>query len=264
MTRIIKTLVICALTASALSITTGCTATNKSMMNWTGVTEARDTVRTDIAALQAKIIEEQNRLLAEQNKLLAEQKMIIEMLMPMRAEQSIRFGEIDRKVSAILSGLSESQSRLSRLDQKTAEVNRRLGQIKASEEEAANQKTLQLEKLFEISMGDFNSGRYDLAITGFTDLTRQFPEASQVPDAEYWIAESHFAKKDYPTAEKAYMDFVKKYPDGQNSCVAFYKLGLAYENQEKVKSRDMVWKNLLDRCPDSQEAQAVKVQTEKK
>jgi tol-pal system protein YbgF len=261
-TKIIKTIAICAVAALALSVA-GC-STNKFVMRWTGVSEAQDTVRTDIAAMQSKIIEEQNKLLAEQAKLLADQKMIIDMLMPMRAEQGVRFNEIDRKVSAIMSNMFESQSRLSRLDQKTSEVSRRLEQKLASEEEASNQRTLQLEKLFEIAMGDFNSGRYDLAITGFADLARQYPDAAQVPDAVYWIAEAHFAKKDYATAEKSYMDFVKKYPDGQKSCVAFYKLGLAYEHQEKVQSRDMVWKQLLSRCPDRQEAQSVKVQQEKK
>ena len=262
-TKIIKTIMACTIAALAFSMV-GCTGSNKIVMRWTGVREAQDTVRADVAALQSKLIEEQNKLLAEQRAVIDGQKMIIDMLMPMRAEQGVRFNEIDRKVSAIMSNMFESQSRLSRLDQKTSEVSRRLEQKLASEEEASNQRTLQLEKLFEIAMGDFNSGRYDLAITGFADLVKQYPDAAQVPDAVYWIAEAYFAKKDYATAEKSYMDFVKKYPDGPKSCVAFYKLGLAYEHQEKVKSRDMVWKNLLDRCPESHEAQGVKAQMDKK
>jgi tol-pal system protein YbgF len=107
-------------------------------------------------------------------------------------------------------------------------------------------------------MSDFNAGRYDLAVSGFRDFAKQFPEAPQTIDAEYWIAEAYYAKKEYDTAEKEYMDFVKKYPDGGKYCVAVYKLGLVYENQDKTKRRDFAWKNLLDRCPDSPEAQVVK------
>jgi len=218
-----------------------------------------------IDSLNAELLERHNQLLAEQNNLLAEQKKLqeeqqtaIEMLRLLRADQQMRFGEIDRKVSAIETNVFESQSRLSRLDRQTAEVGRKLEQKLANDEETANQRKLQLEKLFEIAMGDFNAGRYDLAVSGFRDFVKQFPEAPQTIDAEYWIAEAYYAKKEYDTAEKEYFEFVKKHPDGAKYCVSLYKLGLTYEAQDKAKSRDMVWKNLLDRCGNSPEAQAVK------
>ena len=215
-----------------------------------------------IDSLNTELTERQNQmsaeLLAEQKKLMEEQQTSTEMLRLLRADQQMRFGEIDRKVSAIENNVSESQSRLSKLDRQTAEVGRQLSQKLANDEEAANQRKLQLEKLFEIAMSDFNAGRYDLAVSGFRDFAKQFPEAPQTIDAEYWIAEAYYAKKEYDTAEKEYMDFVKKYPDGGKYCVAVYKLGLVYENQDKTKRRDLVWKNLLDRCPDSPEAQVVK------
>jgi tol-pal system protein YbgF len=218
----------------------------------------RDTIREDLTATQAKIIEEQKRLLAEQIAMFKEQKESSEMLRLMRADILVRFNEIDRKVSAIERNLSESQSRISRLDQKTSEFSRRLEQKLASEEDAVNQRKVQIDKLFEIAMSDFNAGRYDLAVSGFTDFAKQFPDAPQAPEAEYWIAEARFAKKEYEAAEKEYMQLIKKYPDGAKSCAVFYKLGLVYEQQDKKKSMEMVWNNLLQRCPDTEEAQSVK------
>jgi TolA-binding protein len=214
----------------------------------------------ELTAVQNQLIEEQNKLLAEQNKLLEEQKTIAEILRLLRADQVVRFNQIDRKVSAIESNLLESHSRISRLDQQTAEVHRRLERRLALEDEAANQLQLQIEKLFEIAMGDFNAGRYDIAIGGFQDLITQFSDSPFAVDAEYWIAESHFAKRDYAAAEKAYFDFIRNRPDAAKNCASLYKLGLAYERQEKIRSRDMVWGNLLDRCPDAQETQAVREQ----
>ncbi|MDR2728332.1 MAG: outer membrane protein assembly factor BamD [Chitinispirillales bacterium] len=212
-----------------------------------------DTLHSKLSVLQTKLLE-------EQIKLQEEQKTNSEMLRLMRADQQMRFNDIDRKVSAIENNIFESHSQLSTLKQTTTEVSRRLEQKLANDEEAAHIRKLQLEKLFEIAMGDFNAGRYDLAISGFRDLAAQFPESAEAPDAEYWIAESYYAKKDYESAEKAYFDFVKKYTDGPRYCVSLYKLGLAYGHQEKMKSRDMVWRNLLNRCADSPEAQAVKTQ----
>jgi tol-pal system protein YbgF len=214
----------------------------------------RDSIRADIG----RLMEEQSKLALEQNRLMDEQKNAGEMLRLLRADQLARFSEIDRKTSAISNNLSDNQSRLSRLDQKTSEFSRRLDQKLASEEDAANQRKVQQERLYEISMSDFNAGRYDLSISGFLDFLRQFPDAAQAQDAEYWVAESRFAKKEYEAAEKEYTAFIKKHPDGPKSCAVFYKLGLAYEGQDKKKSMEMVWKNLLQRCPDSQEAQAAK------
>jgi len=214
-----------------------------------------DTLHSKLTTLQYKLIE-------EQAKLYDQQKTNSEMLRIMRADQQMRFNDIDRKVSAIENNIFESHSQLSNLKQSTAEVSRRLEQKLANDEEAANLRKLQLEKLFEIAMGDFNAGRYDLAIGGFRDLATQFPESAEAPDAEYWIAESYYAKRDYESAEKAYFEFVKKYNDGPRYCVSLYKLGLAYGHQDKMRSREMVWRNLLNRCADSPEAQAVTQQLE--
>jgi tol-pal system protein YbgF len=172
----------------------------------------------------------------------------------------MRFDAIDRKVSAIENNVSESHSKLSRLDRQTAEVGRKLEERIAQEDEASTARKLQLEKLFEIAISDFNAGRYDQAIGGFRDFIKQFPEAPQAVDAEYWIAESYYAKKEFATAEKEYFEFVKKNGSHSKYCVSLYKLGSAYEYQGKTKSRDMVWNNLLERCPNTPEAQAVKAQ----
>ncbi len=250
--------VVCIAVALSLSAAS-CVGPKKA--KWTTdfkVDTVRDTLRSDIAVAQANLIEEQKKLLAEQSAMMEEQKTASEMLRVLRADLLVRFNEIDRKVSAIERNLSESQSRISRLDEKTSGLTRRLEQKLASEEDAANQRKVQMEKLFEIAMSDFNAGRYDLSVSGFTDFAKQFPDAAQTPEAEYWIAEARFAKKEFESAEKEYMQLIKKYPDGTKSCAVFYKLGLVYEQLDKKKSMDMVWNNLLQRCPDTEEAQSVK------
>ena len=254
MTKFFKVLTFCCAAAVVFS---GC-----SKITYRTHSLILDELNERIDSLNIELAERQNQmmagLMAEQKKLMEEQQTNIEMLRLLRADQQMRFSEIDRKVSAIENNVFESQSRLSKLDRQTAEVGRQLSQKLANDEESANQRKLQLEKLFEIAMSDFNAGRYELAVSGFRDFVKQFPEAPQTIDAEYWIAEAYYAKKEYDTAEKEYFEFVKKHPDGSKYCVSLYKLGLTYEHQDKTKSRDMVWKNLLERCPSSPEAQVVK------
>lgn len=257
MVKIIKAVIICGIAVAAMS-TTGCS--HITVMRTKEMHAVRDTLRVDLVAVQANLIQEQAKLLAEQAVLLEELRANNEMLRLLRADQVVRFNQIDNKVSAIERNLYENQTRLSRLDQQTTEVNRRLERRMAAEEEAEVERRQQMEKLFEIAMSDFNAGRYDLAINGFQDFARQYPGTTHATDADYWAAESHFAKKDYATAERAFLEFVRKYPEGSKACVSFYKLGLSYEHQKKMQSRDMVWNNLLERCPDTQEAQAVRAQ----
>jgi tol-pal system protein YbgF len=259
MLRTVKTVAV-AFIAAALSVSAvGCVGPAKA--RWATdfkMNAVRDSLSAELAATQARLIEEQKKLLAEMRTMFEEQKTASEMLRLMRADLLVRFNEIDRKASAIARSTEENTSRLSQMDRKTSEISRRQEQMASAAEDAANQRKVQMEQLFGIAMSDFNAGRYDLSVSGFTDFVKQFPEAPQTPDAEYWMAEARFAKKEYEAAEREYMQMIKKYPDGAKSCAVFYKLGLVYEHQEKKKSMDMVWNNLLQRCPDSEEAQAVK------
>jgi len=262
--RIIRAAVICGIVAAAM-LTTGCS--HITVLTTKQLKGVQDTLSMELTAAQTKLLEgqakleEQNKSLTEQNTALMEELRVNnEMLRLMRADQSVNFNQINSKVTAIERNLYENQTRLSALDQRTSEVNRRLERRMAADEDADLQRQQQIEKLLEIAMGDFNAGRYDLAINGFQDLTRLFPETPQAAEAEYWIAESNFAKKDYAASERLYLAFINKYPTGPRACVSFYKLGLAYERQNKMQSRDAAWSQLLDRCPDSQEAQAVETQ----
>jgi len=180
------------------------------------------------------------------------------MLRLLRADQQVRFGEIDRKVSSIDGNMSESQMRLSKIDEKTAEFQKRLEARIASDSAANNSRIAEINKLLQIAMSDFNAGRYEIATSGFNDLISRFPDASQAQEALYWVAECFYARKLFPDAEKTYIQYVKQFPTGEKVCVSLYKLGMSYEKQQKTKSRDVVWKKLAEQCPDSQEMQVIK------
>ncbi|MBN1577465.1 MAG: outer membrane protein assembly factor BamD [Chitinispirillaceae bacterium] len=205
-----------------------------------------DSLRTDLMALQKTMYEEQ--------------KTQTEIVRLIRADQQLRFGELDRKVSEITSNLSENQFRLSKIDEQTADFRKKLEAKLISDSMSQNSRTAEIEKLFQIAMSDFNAGRYGIAINGFKDLFSQFPDSPLAAEAEYWVAECNYAKRAYNAAEVDYIAYVKKYPQGAKFCVALYKLGLAYEKQNKAKSKTMVWKKALEQCPDSPEIQVIRAQ----
>ncbi len=208
----------------------------------------RDSLKAEITALGKKLDEQQQT----QN----------ELLRLIRADQQVRFSELERQIADVGSGLSESQYRLSKIDEKTADFQKKLEAKLASDSLATNSRGAEIAKLFQIATGDFNAGRFDIAKSGFKDIASRFPESSQGQEAEYWMGECLYAKKKYAEAERALLLYVKKFPQGAKSCVALYKLGLCYEKLNKDKSKELVWKKLFEKCPDSQEAALAKTRTE--
>lgn len=248
-----KILLLLTLTALMQTTFTGCS--HITILRTRELHAVRDTLHNQLQSqFTARIDSLENLLVAEQQR---QYETTSETLRLMRAEMIVRFNSLDPKITAIESNLAESNARISRLDRQTAEVNRRIEQRLASEEEAANQRVMQIEKLFEIAMGDFNAGRFDLAIGGFEDIVRQFGDSPFAVDAAFWIAESHFAKRSDEIAERLYFEFIRDHPESDKMCAALYKLGLAYDRQDKARSRDMVWNNLIERCPGTMEVQAV-------
>jgi TolA-binding protein len=192
------------------------------------------------------------------HEILAKQATQDELLRLIRADLQIRFNELEKRIGDLASGLSESQYRLSRLDEKTADFQKQFQAKLAAESLAVVSKNEETLKLFQIATSDFNAGRFDIAVSGFQDLLTRFPESDESQEALYWVAECTYAKKQYDDAEKGYLQYIKQYPQGPKVCVALYKLGLAYEKDEKSRSRDLVWKKLKDQCPDSEEAKLIK------
>lgn len=183
-----------------------------------------------------------------------------ELLRLIRADLQLRFNELEKKLADLSSGISESQYRLSRLDEKTADFQKQLQAKLAAESLAVASKNEEIHKLFQIATSDFSAGRFDIAKSGFQDLIERFPESEDAKEAQYWIAECNYAKRHYETAQKEYLLYIKQNPQGAKVCVALYKLGLAYDKSGKSKSRDLVWKKLNDQCPDSEEAKLTKSQ----
>ena len=142
------------------------------------------------------------------------------------------------------------------VDRKTGEIQQRWDAQARADSVKESMKRAEEENLFTIAYSDFTSGRFDLALAGFTDFIARYPASDRAPQAEYWAAECHYALKDYDTAQAAYAAYLKAHPDGDRLCAVLYKMGLIFERQGRQQHRTAVWKKLLSQCPQSEEARA--------
>ncbi len=113
---------------------------------------------------------------------------------------------------------------------------------------------------------DFSKGNYPLAIAGFREFLRRFPDSPQAESAQYWIGESYAAmsraagvqgdkaKDALEEAVKEYRKVFVNYPRGAQAPTALYKEALALQELKRVKLAQARLQYLVDNFPQSEEA----------
>jgi TolA-binding protein len=208
-------------------------------------------VQTRVDSLKAEIS-------SAQSEMREEQKRQSELLRLIRADQQVRFGQVENEISSLSSSINDSQDKLSRISEQTQEIKKRWEEKAFADSQAVVSRNSEIDNLFDVAYKDFMAGRFDVAMSGFDDIISRFPDHPVYESAIYWKGECCYANKAYEEAEKVFISYIKNYPAGNKICGALFKLGLVYEGAKKTKPRNMVWEKLVKQCPDSEEAEAVK------
>lgn len=103
----------------------------------------------------------------------------------------------------------------------------------------------------------YNQGKYPQTISIFREFLQKYSKDALADNAQYWIAESYYAQKLF---DKAIEEFkkVEKYPDGNKTPDAYYKIYLAYTEMGKKKEAEKWKKELLKKFKDSEPAKKIK------
>ncbi len=128
--------------------------------------------------------------------------------------------------------------------------------------------TLQPQDIYQAAYLDFSKGSYALAIAGFREFLRRFPDQALAGAAQYWIGEAHFSlARGYANAgqtqqatealEQAVQEFGKvlaNYPRSDKAPASLYKeaLVLLELNQPAVAQQRLQY--LVETFPQSEEA----------
>jgi tol-pal system protein YbgF len=83
------------------------------------------------------------------------------------------------------------------------------------------------QRLFSESMADYAAGRFTVAITGFEQYIKSFPDTQAAPEAQYLIGESYASEGNWSDAIAAYNAVIQRYPRSSWVAMAYYRKGLA-------------------------------------
>lgn len=122
--------------------------------------------------------------------------------------------------------------------------------------------------VYQTAYIDFSKGNYLLAIAGFREFARRFPDSDLADNAQYWLGEAYFSlahgyaaqgqpDKVGPALKQAVQEFRKvivNYPRGDKVPTALYKEAVALLELEQPSLAEARLKYLLEYFPQSAEA----------
>lgn len=103
--------------------------------------------------------------------------------------------------------------------------------VKNSSQQTDEELFIKAEKLFK-------KKKYTRALEDFKTLKEQFPKSKYQGPTQFYIAEIHFARKEYEEAIAAYQNFISFYPTNPEVPRAQYQLGMCYYKQITTPDRD--------------------------
>ena len=109
-------------------------------------------------------------------------------------------------------------------------------------------------QLFDLAMGDYSAGQWDLAIQGFETYLKTYPKSPMASEAALQIGQAHYAAGRFKEAIAAYDQVIASYPGTNSVPQAYYKRGLAYERLGQADRARQSLEYVTKNFPDTSEA----------
>lgn len=219
-----------------------------------GIEKRQDRLETDIKGttdLQSAIADQG----AKHDQLVTD----LQIMQGKLEENNFRMKELAQKLDDKTYKLSEHGSRIEQLENKLKSQ----PSGTAVQETKPAVKTLEPSEAYQQAKSDYDKGNFDLAIAGFENYLKQFPDASQADSARYWIGECYYSRKEYDKAVDEFAKVIKNHPKSEKAPGARLKMGYAYLNEKNnAKARENLNKVVKD-YPGSREAALAKEKLKK-
>ena len=192
--------------------------------------ERKSSSKEEVAKLNANVSEQTRQLLKS------------------NADTGVKLNELTAKMEQLEAKLEDTNRRLSQLSQQIAETQGDLARLRSSGAVTApapsrpgstglpesGDPALRPQfggpspsDLYDTAYGDYSKGRYALAIQGFGDYLKSYPNTDLSDDAQYWIGESHYAQKSYKEAVADFDKLLRDWPKSNRAPAALLKKAYA-------------------------------------
>jgi tol-pal system protein YbgF len=91
------------------------------------------------------------------------------------------------------------------------------------------------------------AGQYDESIAAFSGFLDRFPNSQYADNAQYWLAETYYVKRDYESALIEYQKLIELYPASKKQSHAMLKIGYSYYELGQYDQARAVLEDLRNR-----------------
>jgi tol-pal system protein YbgF len=208
-----------------------------------------DRVREDIA-LRTRLLEERGKAYEEKNKALEDRTKILEEQIKGMEDRfkglEDRLKGLDGKMDGFISKQTETEK-----STPTKEVPSEIKGVSA-----------RVGDLYRDAYETFQKGDLEGARRKFEAFLKQYPNTELSDNAQFWIGETYYLKKDFEKAILEYEKAIAKYPEGDKIPAALFKQALAFlELGDKTNARNLL-KRVIERYPHSEQAEMAKKRLE--
>jgi len=113
-------------------------------------------------------------------------------------------------------------------------------------------------ELYSQAYADYTRGNYDLAMQGYREYLRYYPDTDLSDNAQYWIGESLYAKKLFGEAVDAWDELLREYPSSDKLPDARFKRAMALERLGRRREALGEYRAVAARYPNSEAGRKAK------
>ena len=204
-----------------------------------------DQMKEDIAS-RTRLLEERGKAYEEKNKALEDRTKILEEQIKGMEDRfkglEDRLKGLDGKMDGFISKQTETEK-----STPTKEVPSEIKGVSA-----------RVGDLYRDAYETFQKGDLEGARRKFEAFLKQYPNTELSDNAQFWIGETYYLKKDFEKAILEYEKAIAKYPEGDKIPAALFKQALAFlELGDKTNARSLL-KRVIERYPHSEQAEMAK------
>jgi len=157
-------------------------------------------------------------------------------------------------LEAINAAIADLQNRILLLNQTVGELKSAVKKVESSERTEA----LLPSDLYQNSYSDYSMGKYDLAYQGFKSFIDKYPNAELAPQAQFYIGECFYSRKQWKQALDEYSKIEDKYKKSDLVPTAKLKIALCYEQLGKLGEAMNIFGTIVKDFPQSPESLTAK------
>lgn len=119
---------------------------------------------------------------------------------------------------------------------------------------------LSAEDLYANALKDKNGGNYDMALQEFADYLKYYGGTATAPNAQYYVGEIAFNRKDFDGALTAFDAVLEKYPENNKTLDAMFMKGRTLMQMGEKAKAAAEFRAVMKRAPNSDVAIKAKAQ----